>query len=131
MSDTMTLSLPSETVAALAEAAAEIALARLREQNAGGCEWPEWMSVETAARYLDVPEERVRKLKERREIPYYQEAPGCRVFFRRSELDDWMSNFRRGPVAKHAAKADNPVSVQAPCSIRRVGGWGRRECWRC
>lgn len=57
--------------------------------------WPEWMSVETAANYLDVTVERVRKLKDRREIPYYQEAPGCRVFFRRSELDEWMSGFRR------------------------------------
>ena len=44
------------------------------------------MNVETAARYLDVPEERVRKLKDRRVIPYYQDGPGCRVFFRRAEL---------------------------------------------
>ncbi len=58
-------------------------------------EWPEWMSVETAATYLDISEERVRKLKDRHGIPYYQDGPGCRIFFYRSELDEWMSGFGR------------------------------------
>jgi excisionase family DNA binding protein len=58
--------------------------------------WPEWMSVETAARYLDVPAERLRKLKDRREIPFHQEGPGCRVFFARRDLDRWMETFRHG-----------------------------------
>jgi excisionase family DNA binding protein len=48
------------------------------------------MSVETAARYLDVSPERVRKLQARGVLPYYQEGPGCRVFFNRRELDDAM-----------------------------------------
>jgi len=48
------------------------------------------MNVATCARYLDVSPERVRKLVATRRIPYSQEAPGCRVFFRRSELDEWM-----------------------------------------
>lgn len=60
--------------------------------------WPEWMSVETAARYLDVSEERVRKLKDRRAIPYYQEGRGCRLFLRRSELDAWLDAQREGRV---------------------------------
>jgi excisionase family DNA binding protein len=68
-------------------------LAELRaEQDANG--WPEWMSVETAARYLDVLPERVRKLKDRREIPFHQEGVGCRVFFARRDLDEWMQTFR-------------------------------------
>ena len=58
--------------------------------------WPEWMGVETAARYLDVTVERVRKLKERGRLPCYQEGPGCRVFFRRSELDEWMETLSHG-----------------------------------
>jgi excisionase family DNA binding protein len=58
--------------------------------------WPEWMSVETAARYLDVSPERIRKLLARGELPYYQAAPGCRILFRRSELDDSLAAFRRG-----------------------------------
>ena len=55
---------------------------------------PEWMSVESAARYLDVSPERVRKLVARRTIPHYQEGPGCRVFLRRRELDEWMLRSR-------------------------------------
>src|SRR4051812_16623522 len=57
--------------------------------------WPEWMSVETAARYLDVSPERVRKLQARRDIPYCQEARGCRVLFRRRDLDDWMASYEQ------------------------------------
>ena len=52
--------------------------------------WPGWMSVETAARYLDCPPERVRKLIARRSIPFSQEAPGCRIFLSRTDLDRWM-----------------------------------------
>ncbi len=57
--------------------------------------WPIWMSVETAARYLDVSAERVRKLQARRKIPYHQEDVGCRVHFNRRDLDVWMAEFRR------------------------------------
>lgn len=87
------LDLPAEAVEEIARLAAEIAAGQLAERAAST--WPEWMSVETAARYLDVPVERVRKLKDRLEIPHYQEAPGCRVFFRRTELDEWMLGSRR------------------------------------
>jgi Helix-turn-helix domain len=58
--------------------------------------WPEWMNVATAARYLDISPERLAKAKQRGSVPHYQEGPGCRVFFRRSELDAWMTSFRRG-----------------------------------
>jgi excisionase family DNA binding protein len=53
------------------------------------------MSIETAARYLDAPVERLRKLKERRAIPFSQEAPECRVHFSRSALDEWMRQCAR------------------------------------
>jgi excisionase family DNA binding protein len=62
--------------------------------------WPEWMSVETAARYLDASPERLRKLVARREIPFHQEAPGCRVFFARRDLDDWMTSCRHEGQAR-------------------------------
>jgi Helix-turn-helix domain len=76
----------------LVDARVEQRLAEIDPRRADG--WPEWMSVETAARYLDVSEERVRKFKDRRAIPYYQEAPNCRVFFCRAELDQWMHEAR-------------------------------------
>lgn len=56
--------------------------------------WPEWMSVETASRYLDVSPERVRKLAARGAIPSYSEGRGCRRFFKRSELDECMGGLR-------------------------------------
>lgn len=88
-------SVPDHFFEHLAQRVAEI----VREREAGSprgeaATWPEWMSVETAARYLDVPPERVRKLKEHGQIPFYQSGPGCRVFFNRSELDEWMRGQR-------------------------------------
>lgn len=84
---------PGSTFEAIIAAAAARTLELLGtrlEQEA----WPAWMSVETASRYLDVSPERLRKLQARREIPFHQEAPGCRVFFRRHDLDEWMAAFR-------------------------------------
>jgi excisionase family DNA binding protein len=71
-------------------AVAAIAAAVARNEHDEG--WPDWMGVETTARYLDVSPERVRKLIAARRIPYSQEAPGCRVFMRRSALDGWMES---------------------------------------
>ena len=75
---------------ALIDARVEAALS-----TAGRSDAPEWLSVESAARYLDVSPERVRKLQSRRELPYYQEAPGARVFFHRLELDEAMARWHR------------------------------------
>jgi len=84
------LSLPMPD--ALVEQIVELVMSRLPDLTAR--QWPEWMSVETAARYLDVSEERVRKLKDRGALTCYQEGPGCRVFFRRTELDQAMGALR-------------------------------------
>jgi excisionase family DNA binding protein len=100
MSNAITIPLPTEVLEVIVAEAKTSVLEELAAR--GDASWPEWMSVETVARYLDVPEERVRKLKDRGAIPYYQDGPGCRVFFRRRELDEWMSGFRqaaRGGVA--------------------------------
>jgi excisionase family DNA binding protein len=90
---------PSETryaVAALLDAmverAAELAMLSLKERV--DPRWPEWMSVKTAAAYLDVSVERVRKLAARGALPYYQEGPSCRIFFRRDEIDRALGELR-------------------------------------
>jgi hypothetical protein len=54
----------------------------------------EWFNVESAAVYMDVSPERVRKLIARRAIVYSQEAPGCRVFLRRADLDAYLNEHR-------------------------------------
>lgn len=90
----LSLDIPARTLDVIVDAAAARTLERIAaEQEAEP--WPEWLSVETAARYLDVSPERLRKLQARREVPFYQEAPGCRVLFRRRELDEWMAAFRQ------------------------------------
>jgi excisionase family DNA binding protein len=87
------ITLPEDVIERIAERAAEIVLDRLDERE----RWPEFMSVETAARYLDVSPERVRKLQARGELPFYQEGPGCRVTFRRQDLDEALERWRVAP----------------------------------
>ncbi len=89
----LALSVPDEWVERIAERAAEIVLNRLEAQSTALA--PEWLSVTNAARHLDVTEERIRKLIARRQLPFYQEAPGCRILLRRRELDDWLAAFRQ------------------------------------
>jgi excisionase family DNA binding protein len=87
------VAVPTEVLQAVASAAAEQVLAVIAAVPPGDL-WPEWMAVETAARYLDISPERLRKLQARREVPFYQEGPRCRVLFRRRDLDDWMASFQ-------------------------------------
>jgi excisionase family DNA binding protein len=89
----LTLTIPDKLVDAIAAAVAEHLLPVLRTAGDGE-RWPEWMAIETAARYLDVSPQRLRKLVARRQIPFHQEDRGCRVLFRRSDLDEWMAEFR-------------------------------------
>ena len=85
--------LVAELIRAVASLAADAALAELRSSGESTT-WPRWMSVETAAQYLDISVERLRKLVARGRIPFVQEGPGCRVFFDRTELDAWMRRQR-------------------------------------
>jgi excisionase family DNA binding protein len=57
--------------------------------------WPEWMDVRTAAKYLGCEPGVVRKLVERRRVPYTQEGPGCKVWIARRDLDAYMEAGRR------------------------------------
>jgi len=89
VSDLLAIPLPPELLERLVDAVAARVLDRLALQ-ADHVGWPRWMSVLTAARYLDVSEERIRKLVARREIPYSQHDAGCRIFFDRLAIDEWM-----------------------------------------
>ena len=91
----LTLQLPEELVEAIALRAADIAVERLQVELQA---WPEWMGIVTAARYLDVSVERLRKLQARRQLPFHQKGRGCRVFFRRSELDEAMAKQQQRAV---------------------------------
>jgi excisionase family DNA binding protein len=53
-----------------------------------------FVDVEGAAHFLGVSPERIRKLVARHAIPFFQDAPGCRVSFSIDDLDRWMTTFR-------------------------------------
>jgi hypothetical protein len=89
----LSVALPTEFVELVATRVAEILLER-EVTSVDERAWPEWMSVVTAAQYLDMPLERLRKLKDRRAIPCHQEGPGCRLFFSRKELGAYMASLR-------------------------------------
>jgi Helix-turn-helix domain len=56
--------------------------------------WPAYMDAPTAARYLGVSEERVRKLQTAGKLAYCQEARGYRVTYPRNALDALMDSWR-------------------------------------
>lgn len=88
----LSLVIPDDLIETIAAAVAERLLPALNSRPIQE-PWPEWMAVETAARYLDVSPQRLRKLVAVRQIPFHQEGRGCRVLFRRGDLDEWMAGF--------------------------------------
>ena len=83
--------LPPELLDDIAVRAAELVLQRLEMRQPA---WPQWMNIDTAARYLDVTPDRLWKLKRAGRIPYVQDGPGARVFFGRDDLDACMKDKR-------------------------------------
>lgn len=55
-----------------------------RDQEVG-----EWLDSREAAGYLGVHRDTLRKLAAERTIPSHQDGRGCKLFFRRSDLDAW------------------------------------------
>lgn len=49
----------------------------------------EWFDSRHAAEYLGVHRDTLRKLAAERAIPTEQDGPGCKLYFRRSDLDAW------------------------------------------
>ncbi len=49
----------------------------------------EWFDSRHAADYLGVHRDTLRKLAAERAIPSEQDGPGCKLYFRRSDLDAW------------------------------------------
>ena len=56
----------------------------------------EWLDSRSAADYLGVHRDTLRKLAAERAIPVHQDGRGCKLFFRRSDLDEWRDKGGRG-----------------------------------
>ncbi len=52
----------------------------------------DWLDSRHAAQYLGLHRDTLRRLAAERALPSEQDGPGCKLYFRRSDLDDW----RRG-----------------------------------
>ena len=48
-----------------------------------------WLDAKGAAAYLGITTNALHKLTAARTIPFEQEGPGCKCWFKRSELDAW------------------------------------------
>lgn len=92
-------SILDEFIAQLADRVA----ARLAEQTNGSAETTaEWLDSLHAAEYLGVHRDTLRKLAAERSIPSEQDGPGCKLYFRRSDLDAWRQG---GGRSRHLALA--------------------------
>jgi hypothetical protein len=94
---------------ALVEAIDEPALRRLAERLApylsGGESEERWLDAQEAAGHLGLTVHALHKLTAAREIPFEQDAPGCKLWFERSELDRW----RRGEGSAPRRDASTPL----------------------
>jgi len=54
-----------------------------------------WLSTRDAAEYLGITANALHKLTAARAIPFEQDGPGAKCWFRRSELDAWRRGHRR------------------------------------
>ena len=59
-----------------------------------------WLDARSAAEYLGVHRDTLRKLAAERAISYEQDGPGCKLYFRRADLDAWR---RSGGRPRHLA----------------------------
>ncbi|HTX13174.1 MAG TPA: helix-turn-helix domain-containing protein [Solirubrobacteraceae bacterium] len=57
----------------------------------------EWLDTRKAAEYLGVHRDTIRRLAAERVIPSEQEGAGCKLYFRRKDLDTWRCSGRRLP----------------------------------
>lgn len=58
-----------------------------------------WMNAREAAEYLGISVASLHKVTASRVIPFEQDAPGCKVWCKRSKLDAWRES--GGKLANH------------------------------
>lgn len=82
--EVLNLSIPPETVEAIARRAAELLAARVREEP------DPWVGVDEAATHLGCPRSRIYALASCKPARIPFERDGSRLVFKRSELDSWV-----------------------------------------
>ena len=87
MSVSFSISLPNEALEALAQRVAAIVLERVEHPSGR-----RWLTVDSAAEYLDRTPDAIRGLVKRGELTAYK--PDGRLQLDRQELDRWMRDAR-------------------------------------
>lgn len=82
------LSVIETVLAQLADRVAAVVVDRLSSAEKPSAA-DEWLDSRHAAEYLGVHRDTLRKLAAERTIPSEQDGPGCKLYFRRSEMDAW------------------------------------------
>jgi excisionase family DNA binding protein len=62
-----------------------------------------WMDSRHAADYLGITRNALHKMTAARSIPFEQDEPGCKCYFRRSDLDAWRTvrgHLQSGPATR-------------------------------
>jgi hypothetical protein len=102
----------TDAVLALVESLDERVLDRLAqllaprlEQYLYSPDGDRWLNARDAATYLGMTVTALHKLTAARAIPFEQDGPDCRLWFRRSELDHW----RRGGGSRATRSASTPL----------------------
>jgi excisionase family DNA binding protein len=92
-----------ELLAHLAELVAAMVVDRLGRHEPDAAD--EWLDTRCASEYLGIHRDSLRRLAAERAIPTEQAGAGCKLFFRRSDLDAWR---RRGsaPVVGIRSRRD-------------------------
>ncbi len=92
-----------ELVSHLAGLVAAKVIERLARQEIEAAD--EWLDTRGASEYLGIHRDSLRRLAAERAIPAEQAGAGCKLFFRRSDLDGWR---RRGsaPVVDIRSRRD-------------------------
>jgi len=91
-------------IAEVADRVAAAVVARLSTASSEAL--PEWLDSRRAAEYLGVHRDTLRKLAAERAIPAEQDGPGCKLFFRRADLDEWRrAGGRIAHLSSHLAAA--------------------------
>jgi excisionase family DNA binding protein len=92
---------PQHLGRALVEALDDEALALLAERlephtRGASADVDNWLDARAAAAYLGISVDALHKLAAARRLPFEQEGPGRKLYFRRSELDAWRRGGRPG-----------------------------------
>ncbi|GEM_PF-4082370 len=90
----MHVALDDADVERIAARVADLVIARMGVSAAPD----EWMSTREASAYLGITVNALHKLSSARQIPFSQNAPGAKLFFRRADLDAWRASQAHGPA---------------------------------